>query len=261
MTMEKKRVSFLADHLYPNEQDGKLVWSLTADGRRSIAHQHGLAGIEPAQWELDGDGNPVSCTVTVLRRFVYNNGKSIHFDRYTGTARWNEFVGTKRSGEPNYQWKKRPFNQLSKCAEMQALRRGFPEGEFLDESGLYSDEAPEIDDIHEEEPVEPERTPEPQYEPERDPEVVAVPEPKPEPEQLAPPPKPVKPKTIEELKEQAIPVLKRYCNAFNNGQGMSWKEAYKRTAGVIDTKPMDANDYQLLISAMRDELEATTGER
>lgn len=260
LTMEHKRVSFLAGHLYPNEVQGKLTWDLTADGRRCIAHQHGLAGVEPTVWKLAEDGSPLEATVTVLRRFVYDGGRSITYERFTGTARWDEFVGTKYNGEVNYQWTKRPFNQLAKCGEMQALRRGFPEGQFVDENGMYDDDVPEAEDaMRAAAAAQPEPTPAPA---EPEPEPAGDPRPEPPETEDAPPleplPPPKKALSIEQLKEDGLPILKKYCEAFNEGKGMSWREAYKRTTGVVENKDMDVNDYSVLVSAMRDELEAAS---
>lgn len=48
---------------------------------------------------------------------------------YTAKEFWLENYATQsaRSEAPNAMWRKRPFAQLAKCAEAQALRRGWPE--------------------------------------------------------------------------------------------------------------------------------------
>jgi len=252
LTMERKRVSFFADHMWPNRRKGKLIWSLTADGRRTIAHQNGLAGMDPPSFvEATGEGagiRPEVCRVTVYRKMPYNHGKGMHLCAYHGEARWNEFVGLKKSGEVNSQWKQRPYNQLAKCAEMQALRRGFPEGEMPDDS----DEVIESDD----EPLS-----------EVEPKPAVLPSPKPEPapdERPAPPvtePAPERDNgapTIDSLKESALPLLKAYCDKLNEGNGLSWKAAYTKLTGVVGDKAMEVSDYQTLIECLRDALEGAS---
>lgn len=258
LTMERKRVSFFADHMWPNRRQGKLSWSLTADGRRAIAHQNGLAGMEPPEFEGEGQlsngrTHPLVCRVTVYRKMSYSNGQSVHLCKYYGEARWEEFVGLKRNGEVNAQWKQRPYNQLSKCAEMQALRRGFPEGEIPDDGG----DLVEADDV----PLNEVDTPAVAPLPMPDPDVKGAesgPSPEPEPK-AKPEPKPDAPLSIEQLREQATPLLKAYCDRINGGQGLSWKAAYTKLAGVVGDKSMDVKDYQTLISCLRDALEGARG--
>jgi len=258
LTMERKRVSFFADHMWPNRRMGKLSWSLTADGRRSIAHQNGLAGMDPPEFEEGADGRPLVCRVKVYRKMFYNNGQSVHLCAYHGEARWNEFVGLKRSGEVNAQWKQRPYNQLAKCAEMQALRRGFPEGELLDDGGemLEEDDVP----LNEVAPIQTASVtpaPTPDAPPPREPpETQPAPERQPEPQ---PAPKPEPAPTIEGLRTQATPLLKAYCDKLNGGNGLSWKAAYTKLTGVVGDKSMEVADYQVLMSCMREALEASSG--
>jgi phage recombination protein Bet len=66
---------------------------------------------------------PAWCRMTV-RRIV--NGSIAEF---TAVERWTENYATAKrdSAQPNSMWAKRPYGQLAKCAEAQALRKGFPE--------------------------------------------------------------------------------------------------------------------------------------
>lgn len=66
---------------------------------------------------------PEWCKVTVYRM---KNGERC---AYTATEYWSENYATagRDTSAPNAMWKKRPRGQLAKCAEAQALRKGFPE--------------------------------------------------------------------------------------------------------------------------------------
>lgn len=67
---------------------------------------------------------PAWCRVTVKRQLP--SGEVADF---TAREFWLENYATERrdSEAPNAMWKKRPYAQLAKCAQAQALRTGFPE--------------------------------------------------------------------------------------------------------------------------------------
>lgn len=106
---------------------------------------------------------PAWCRVTVKR--VVASGQIASF---TATERWLENYaikgGKERDESPNAMWTKRPYGQLGKCAQAQALRIAFPEF-----AGQYTAEEMEGKEIDNSQPahvvvaevVKPEPTPYP----------------------------------------------------------------------------------------------------
>lgn len=101
---------------------------------RTQAARTGCAGISepefgPDKTEVIGGVEvtyPVWCRVTVKRR---QPGNAV--DEFTAREFWIENYavkgGKEKSIAPNAMWMKRPYGQLAKCAEAQALRKAFPE--------------------------------------------------------------------------------------------------------------------------------------
>lgn len=111
--------------------DHRMTIQTQIDGFRLIAARTGqYAGNDGAQVELDENGKPVAVTVT-----VYRIVQGIRCP-FTATARWTEYYpGTAASGyELSPMWSRMPVLMLTKCAEAQALRMGFP----AELSGLYT---------------------------------------------------------------------------------------------------------------------------
>jgi phage recombination protein Bet len=101
---------------------------------RTQAARTGCAGISepefgPDKTETIGGQQitfPTWCRVTVKRRQA--NGA---VDEFTAREFWMENYavkgGKEKSIAPNAMWTKRPYGQIAKCAEAQALRKAFPE--------------------------------------------------------------------------------------------------------------------------------------
>lgn len=99
--------------------------------RIQAARSGGYAGVSDPEFGDDVTeklGNvsitfPAWCRMTVKR--IMANG---YIAEFSAKEFWKENYATKgRECEPNAMWAKRPYAQLAKCAEAQALRKAFPE--------------------------------------------------------------------------------------------------------------------------------------
>jgi phage recombination protein Bet len=102
--------------------------------RTQAARSGNYAGVSEPEYGPDVKENlggveityPAWCKVTVKRRL--DNGSIAEF---TALERWKENYavkgGKEKSIAPNSMWIKRPYAQIAKCAEAQALRKAFPE--------------------------------------------------------------------------------------------------------------------------------------
>ena len=113
-----------AKQIYGIKRGGKLTIQTSIDGYRLTAHRTGqYAGQEDAEYgptiNSDGVDHPEWAKVTVHKLFGPNRVA------FSGTARWKEFRQC-FNGTLGEKWREMPFHMLAKCAEAQALRKGFP---------------------------------------------------------------------------------------------------------------------------------------
>ncbi len=101
------------------------------DGYRLIAERTGVyAGNDDPVYDREDANHPGKATVTVWKLV---SGQRVPFTR---SARWAEFVQTKRDGEVTRFWAKMPYLMLGKVAEALALRAAFPQ----ELAGVYTHE-------------------------------------------------------------------------------------------------------------------------
>lgn len=123
------------------------------DGYRLIADRTSkLAGIDDAVFDREDQDHPNKASVTVYK--IVDGEKCA----FTATARWREYVQTKKDGTATSMWKKMPYLMLAKCAEALALRKAFP----ADLSGVYTFEEMSQADNGNDEPEPPQQAQAPQ---------------------------------------------------------------------------------------------------
>lgn len=114
---------------------GREVMSIQTgiDGFRLIAQRTGLyAGSDDPIYDNETEQHPNKATVTVYKL----NEKTGERMPITATARWDEYCQRDKDGKPSNMWGRMPYNQLAKCAEALALRKGFPN----ELAGIYTDD-------------------------------------------------------------------------------------------------------------------------
>jgi phage recombination protein Bet len=102
------------------QYEERYTYVTAIDGFRAQAQRTGeYAGQDEPEFVYDDAARIVACKVRVYRRGIERP--------FVGVAHWVEYVQTARDGSPLRMWATMPHHMISKCAEAQALRRGFPE--------------------------------------------------------------------------------------------------------------------------------------
>ena len=110
-------------HAVPRQtKNGRVVThQVSIDGLRAIAFRAGdHAGTDEIEYtyKSEDDKYPHKAVCTTYKML---QGMRVKF---VGTAKWDEFYPGDKMG---FQWRKMPEVMLGKCAEAQALRKGWPE--------------------------------------------------------------------------------------------------------------------------------------
>lgn len=107
----------------------KMTIQTGIDGYRSIANRTGQYMPSKRLPQVDGEGTSNLRVTSWVEKFSPNDSQ---WHEFGSTAYYREYVQTRKNKqtgkvEPNQMWEKMPINQLTKCAEALALRRGWPE--------------------------------------------------------------------------------------------------------------------------------------
>jgi phage recombination protein Bet len=116
------------------KRGGRMTIQTGIDGYRSTAEDtHEYAGSDEAEYEeCDcGEDDSPPHHPSVARVVVHRILPSGHVVDQTGVARWHElkpahYKSEKATDFQDAMWWKMPYNQLSKCAEANGLRKAFP---------------------------------------------------------------------------------------------------------------------------------------
>lgn len=108
------------------------------DGLRLIAERSGnYAGNDSVKYKTKDGSKQLELAEFTVYKIVHGVRCAVN-----ATAFWDEYCPVSNNGAISPMWVKMPHNQLAKCAEALALRRGWP----MELSGVYIDE--EMEAMH-----------------------------------------------------------------------------------------------------------------
>lgn len=112
------------------------------DGLRLIAERSGnYAGNDSVKYKVKDGSKQLELAEFTVYKIVHGVRCAVN-----ATAFWDEYCPISNNGTISPMWVKMPHNQLAKCAEALALRRGWP----MELSGVYIDEEMEAMHTHNE---------------------------------------------------------------------------------------------------------------
>jgi phage recombination protein Bet len=138
-----KQIYFVKRNTKVNKKNAQGVWMTTyepklsiqtgVDGFRVIAERSGdYGGQDEPEFEYGSDGTTIKKATVKVYRW---HGET-RYVAAVGFAFWDEYVDLDDKGKPRGMWKDMPHNQIAKCAEVQGLKKAYPQ----DLSGLTSQE-------------------------------------------------------------------------------------------------------------------------